>query len=76
LTDKYRQDKNKINILLCLTETRNYIFFCGLVAIYHPVGVTGYLHLHDIRESVEFSEAEGKFAKLALSHTVSGPLTL
>jgi hypothetical protein len=47
-----------------------------LVAIYQPLGVRCYLHLRDIREGVEFSEVEGKFAKLALSHTVSGPVTL
>jgi len=37
------------------------------MAIYQPLGLTGSLHLHDIIESVEFSEAEGKFVKLAIN---------
>jgi hypothetical protein len=56
-----------------LTETINYVLSFGSNL---PAFMSKRLHLHDIREGEDFKEAEGKFAKLALSHTVSGPLTL
>jgi hypothetical protein len=74
LTEICCQDKNKINMLLCLTENTNY--FVVFWWQYQPVAVTVCLHLYDTTESERVSESEGKFAKLVLRHAVSGPLTL